>query len=101
MEDFPTRTITRTIDSSSGTIVLNLDLGYLTVMNDPAIGLPGGEVFLDGDRIGSIPLIRKKVSAGKHELVVRWPDAKEPFRQDVEMPQAPAVLQLTVAPGGN
>jgi serine/threonine protein kinase len=101
VEDFPTRTITRTIDGSSGTIVLSLDLGFLTVMNDPAIGLPGGEVFLDGAKIGSIPLIRKKVQSGKHELVVRWPGAEEPFRQDVEVPPAPALLQLTVAPGGS
>jgi len=101
VEDFPTRTITRNIDSSSGTIVLNLDLGYLTVMNDPAIGLPGGEVFLDGDKIGSVPMIRKKVQSGKHELVVRWPDAEKPFRQNVEVPQAPAILALTVAPGGS
>jgi len=101
VEDFPTRTITRMIDGSSGTIVLTLDLGFLTVTNDPAIGLPGGEAFLDGDRIGSVPLIRKKVAAGKHELVVRWPGAEEPFRQDIEVPPAPAILQLTVAPGGS
>jgi serine/threonine protein kinase len=98
--DFPARTITRRVDSSTRTIVLNLDLGLVTVMVDPAIRLPGGEVFLDGDKIGSVPLIRKKVSTGQHELVVRWPGSEDPFRRTVEVPPAPAQLLLTVAPGG-
>jgi hypothetical protein len=98
--DFPARTITRNVDASTRTIVLNLDLGLLTVMGDPAVRLPGGEVFVDGSRIGSLPLVRKKVSAGQHELVVRWPDVEEPFRRMIEVPPAPAVLALTVAPGG-
>jgi len=98
--DFPTRTITRKVDGSTRTIVLNLDLGLLTVMGDPAVRLPGGEVFLDGDKIGSLPLIRKKVSAGDHDLVVRWPGTDEPYRKKVDIPPAPSVLALTVAPGG-
>jgi len=99
--DFPPRTITREITTSTGTIALNLDLGWLTVMGDPAIRLPGGEVFIDGDKIGSLPLIRKKVSAGKHELVVRWPGSDKTFRKNIEIPQAPAEFRLTVAPGGS
>jgi hypothetical protein len=99
--DFPERVITRRIDGSADTIVLNLDLGLLTVMGDPTAQLPGGEVFLDGDRIGSLPLLNKKVSAGEHELVVRWPGADEPFRRTIEIPPAPAVLRLTVYPGGS
>jgi len=99
--DFPERVITRGVDGSTRTIVLNLDLGLLTVMGDPTVRLPGGEVFLDGDKIGSLPLIRKKVSAGEHELVVRWPGADEPYRKVVEIPPAPAVFQLTVFPGGS
>jgi serine/threonine-protein kinase len=98
--DFPARTITRRVDSSTRTIILNLDLGLVTVMVDPAIRLPGGKVFLDGDKIGSVPLIRKKVSTGQHELVVRWPGSEDPFRRTVEVPPAPAQLLLTVAPGG-
>jgi serine/threonine-protein kinase len=98
--DFPERTVTRTVDGSTGTIVLTLDVGLLTVVGDPANHLPGGEVFLDGNRLGPLPLVRKKVAAGSHELVVRWPDAGEPFRTAVEIPPAPAVFQLTVAPGG-
>ena len=82
-------------------MVLNLNLGLLTVMPDPAIRLPGGEVFLDGNRIGSLPLVRKKVEAGRHELVVRWPGAGEVFRRTVDVPPAPAELRLTVAPGGS
>ncbi|MEE4272352.1 MAG: serine/threonine-protein kinase [Thermoanaerobaculales bacterium] len=101
VEDFPPRTITRRIDTTSQTIVLNLDLGLLTVMPDPAVRVPGGEVFLDGERLGSLPLIRKKVPAGEHSLVIRWPGADEPFRRTVSIPPAPAVLALTVAPGGS
>ncbi len=97
--DFPPRVINRQITSSTGTIALNLDLGWLTVMADPAIRLPGGEVFLDGNRIGSLPLIRKKVSAGDHELVVRWPGSEKTFRRNIQIPQAPAEFRLTVAPG--
>ena len=99
--DFPARTITRKVDSSTTTIVLSLELGLVTVMDDPANRQPGGEVFIDGDKIGPVPLIRKKVSTGQHELVVRWPGSEKPFRRTVEIPPAPAVLQLTVAPGGN
>ena len=78
--------VTKKIDGSTRTIVLNLDLGLLTVMPDPALRLPGAEVFLDGDRIGTLPLVRTKVPAGKHELVVRWPGAEQPFRKSVEIP---------------
>ena len=99
--DFPSRSFSRKVDSSTRIIVLNLDLGMLTVMVDPTTRLPGGEVFLDGDKVGTAPLIRKKVRAGKHELVVRWPGSEKPFRRNVEIPQAPAELRLTVAPGGS
>ena len=99
--DFPPRTFTRDVDAETRTIVLNLDLGLLTVMVDPTSRLPGGEVFLDGDRIGSMPMVRKKVEAGDHELVVRWPGSDEPFRRRVTIPPAPAELRLTVAPGGS
>ena len=99
--DFPARTFSREVDGSTRTIALNLDFGILTVMDDPAIRLTGGEVFLDGNKIGTVPLIRKKVKSGQHELVVRWPDSDKIFRRNVEIPQAPAVLALTVAPGGS
>jgi serine/threonine-protein kinase len=99
--DFPERVITRRLDPTTRTIVLNLDLGLLTVMGDPTVRLPGGEVFMDGDKIGALPLVRKKVEAGEHELVVRWPGADEPFRRTVEIPPAPAELRLTVYPGGS
>ncbi len=99
--DFPPRTFSRNVDALTRTIVLNLDLGMLTVMVDPGIRLPGGEVFLDGEKIGTVPLIRKKVESGQHELVVRWPNSDKPFRRSVEIPQVPAVLALTVAPGGS
>ena len=101
VEDFPERVITRRVDGSSRTIVLNLDLGLLTVMPDPTVHLPGGEVFMDGDKIGTLPLLRKKVSAGEHELVVRWPGADEPYRKVVEIPPAPTELRLSVFPGGS
>jgi serine/threonine-protein kinase len=101
LPDFPARTFTRTVDPATRTIVLNLDLGLLTVMIDPAVRLPGGEAFLDGDSIGALPLIRRKVEAGEHELVVRWPGTDAPFRRRITVPPAPAELRLTVAPGGS
>jgi len=98
--DFPARTLTRTVDPSTRTIVLNLDLGLLTVMLDPTVRLPGGRVYLDGNEIGALPLVRKKVEAGQHELVVRWPGSEDPYRGSIEIPPAPAELRLSVAPGG-
>jgi serine/threonine-protein kinase len=101
VEDFPERVITRRVDGSVETIVLNLDMGLLTVMGDPTNQLPGGEVFLDGNKIGSLPLLQKKVSAGEHELVVRWPGAEEPYRKVIEIRPTPAQFRLIVFPGGN
>ena len=35
-----------------------------------------------------MPIVRRKVPAGEHELVVRWP-GHEPFRERVEVPRIP------------
>lgn len=99
--DFPSRTVVRTIDSTTRTVVLNLDFGLLTVMGDPTQHRPGGMVFLDGSKLGSVPLVRKKVETGEHELVVRWPGETTAFRRTVQIPPAPAELRLTVAPEGS
>jgi serine/threonine-protein kinase len=99
--DFPERSFVREVGQGTRTIVLNLNLGMLTVMPDPTVRVPGGEVFLDGSKLGPLPLVRKKVEAGPHELVVRWPGGEPPFRRAIEIPPVPAQLSLTVAPGGS
>ena len=70
----------------AGSVVLNLDLGLLTVMPDPALRLPGAEVFLDGDKIGALPMVRKKVPAGEHQFVVRWPGDVKAYRRVIVVP---------------
>jgi len=82
------------------TISLSLEVGLLTLLVDPTAP-PGAVAFLDGDPLGPLPLIRRKVPAGEHELVVRWGEQGGTFRETVNVPRLPAdPLQKTVAPGG-
>jgi hypothetical protein len=82
--------ITRKVGTQDGqTIALAVDLGFLTVNPLPGQAPPGGVVYLDGTKIGTIPLIRKKVRAGEHRLVVRW-EGYKPFERTVVIPSLPA-----------
>jgi hypothetical protein len=48
--------------------------------------------------LGPIPLVRSRVPAGEHELVVRW-DGTMPFRKTIDVPQLPNPgLSVVVAP---
>jgi serine/threonine-protein kinase len=97
--DFPERNLTREVTPETKTLSLTLEIGIITVTVDPQLAPPGGIAFLDGTALGPVPLIRKPVPAGEHELVVRW-DGTKPFRKQVEIPRlpAPALIVPAVAP---
>ena len=101
LSDFPTRTLTRQVTATTRTISLTLEIGLLTVTVDPQRAPPGGVAFLDGDALGPVPLIRYKVPAGEHELVVRW-NTGMPFKKTIVIPRlpAPALIVPSVAPPG-
>jgi hypothetical protein len=48
--------------------------GILSVVNDLGVPVQGAKVFLDGTELGDLPMLERKVEAGKHELMVTWPD---------------------------
>ena len=102
LPDFPTRTLTREITPSTKTLSLTLEVGLLTVTVDPEHAPPGGIAYLDGETLGPIPLVRRKVAAGEHQLVIRWQDRK-PFRKTIVVPRLPnpALIVPSVAPPGN
>jgi len=99
LPDFPTRTLTRQVTATTRTISLTLEIGLLTVTVDAKRAPPGGVAFLDGDALGPVPLIRYKVPAGEHELVVRW-NTGMPFKKTIVIPRlpAPALIVPSVAP---
>jgi serine/threonine protein kinase len=99
LPDFPTTTLTREITSSTKTISLALEIGLLTVIVDPERAPPGGIAYLDGEALGPVPLVRRKVAAGEHELVVRW-NGTSPFRTQIVVPRlpSPALIVPSVAP---
>jgi serine/threonine-protein kinase len=99
LPDFPTRTLQREVTSTTKTISLTLEVGLLTVTVDPDRAPPGGVAYLDGDVLGPVPLVRRRVPAGKHELVVRW-DGTKPFRQTIVVQQLPSPAKIvpSVAP---
>jgi serine/threonine-protein kinase len=99
LPDFPDKTIVREIGPKTNVISLTLEVGMLTVMVDASRAPPGGVAYLDGERLGSVPLIRRKVPAGEHDLVVRWPGDARPFRSRIQVPRLPNELRLPpVAP---
>jgi serine/threonine-protein kinase len=99
LPDFPSRTLTREITANTKTLSLTLEIGLLTITVDPERAPPGGVAYLDGEALGPIPLVRRKVPAGEHELVVRW-DGTMPYRQKIVVPRLPnpALIVPSVAP---
>jgi hypothetical protein len=87
--DFEAQTIRKQVSASTRTLSLTADIGQITIMVDPTRAPPDGVAYLDGVRLGPVPLIRKKVPAGEHTLVVRWPGGVEPFRQKVDIKRLP------------
>ncbi len=99
--DFPTKTLTREVTGQTTVLSLTVEVGQLSVLLDPTLAPPGGVAFLDGNALGPIPLVRYKVAAGEHELVVRW-DGKRPYRSMVVIPRLPNPgLRVVVAPPAN
>jgi serine/threonine protein kinase len=99
LPDFPTTTLTREITPETKNLSLTLEVGLLTVTVDPERAPPGGVAYLDGEALGPVPLVRRKVAAGEHELVVRW-DGTMPYRKRIVVPQlpSPALIVPSVAP---
>jgi serine/threonine protein kinase len=96
--DFPVKTLTREVTPETRVLSLTVEVGHLSVLLDPTLAPPGGVAFLDGNALGPIPLVRYKVAAGEHELVVRW-DGKPPYRSTVVVPRLPNPgLRVVVAP---
>ena len=90
VQDFEPQKLWRKIGVSEGqTVALTIDLGFLTVNPLPGYAPPGGDVYLDGAHLGKIPLIRKKVAAGEHTLIIRWQGHK-PFERVIQIPRLPA-----------
>jgi serine/threonine-protein kinase len=96
--DFPVKTMTREVTEETKVLSLTVEVGQISVLMDPALTPPGGIAFLDGNAMGPIPLVRYKVPAGEHELVVRW-DGRRPYRSTVDIPRLPNPgLRVVVAP---
>jgi hypothetical protein len=94
--DYPEQTFSRQVTAETKTISLTLDVGLLTVTVDRSNAPPGGVAYLDGDLLGPVPMVRKKVPAGDHDLVVRWPDDDRVYRRTITIPRLPN--QLVVPP---
>ncbi len=90
VKGFEPQKLWRKVGGTNGqTLALTVDLGFLTVNPLPGQAPPGGEVYLDGAHIGKVPLIRKKVPAGDHTLIIRWP-GHEPFKRTIQVPSLPS-----------
>jgi hypothetical protein len=90
VKGFGPQKLWRKVGITSGqTLGLTVDLGFLTVNPLPGQAPPGGEVYLDGAHIGKVPLIRKKVPAGEHTMIIRWP-GHEPFKRVIQVPSLPS-----------
>ncbi len=65
------------VEITPSTRRLNLTLppfGLLTVVQDLGQPTAGVRVFLDGQELGGLPLLERKVAAGERALKVVWPD---------------------------
>lgn len=71
------RDTTTEVDITPTTRRLNLTLppfGLLTVLQDLGQPTTGVTIFLDGEKLGGLPLLERKVAAGERTLKVVWPD---------------------------
>ncbi len=100
LPDFPEKTLQREVRVDTKSISLTLEVGMITITVDERLAPPGGTAFLDGATLGPVPLIRHKVPAGEHELVVRWKGVEQVFRSTVVVPRLPSppLIVSSVAP---
>lgn len=71
------RDTTTEVEVTPSTRRLNLTLppfGLLTVLQDLGQPTAGVAVFLDGEELGGLPAMERKVAAGERALRVVWPD---------------------------
>jgi len=101
--DYPEQTIVRDVTTATKVVSLTLEVGMLTVMVDRTNAPPGGTAYLDGNELGPVPLVRRKVPAGEHDLVVRWPGEDRVYRKRIVVPTLPAppVVVPAVAPSSD
>ncbi len=88
--DYGEHVVRRTVGPDTRVLSLTADIGTLTVLPDPVLAPPGGVAFLSGRELGPIPLIRRKVPAGDHQLEVRWPGTEGVYRSSIRVPRLPA-----------
>ncbi|MFV2071186.1 MAG: protein kinase [Thermoanaerobaculales bacterium] len=99
LPDFPGETFRREVTGQTRTISLNLEIGILTVDVDRRHAPPGGVAYLDGKELGKLPILNKKVKAGVHELVVRWPGSFREYVKRIDVSRIPSPpLRMVVAP---
>jgi len=97
LPDYPPQTLIRTVAEDTRLLSLTLDVGLVTILPDQSAAPPGGIAFLDGLSLGQIPIVRKLVPSGEHELTVRWADAET--RQHLTVPRLPSpAVVVVVAP---
>ncbi len=98
LPDYPSQTLFRNVDADTRVLSLTMDVGLVTILPDQSSAPPGGIAFLDGRSLGSIPIVRKMVASGEHELTVRWSDAEHRQRLVVPRLPGPAVVVVVAPP---
>ena len=94
---YPPQTIRREVTWQTKVVSLTIDVGQVTIVYDEGAP-PGGTAFLDGKKLGELPLVKVKVASGRHQLTVRWRN-RAPFRTSIDVPQLPGpTVTLAVAP---
>ena len=99
LPDFPGETFSREVTDQTRTLALNLEIGILTIDVDRRNAPTGGVAYLDGKEFGKVPILNRKVKAGVHELVVRWPGVDREYIKRIDVSRIPSPpLRLVVAP---
>ncbi len=93
------RDTTTEVEVTPSTRRLNLTLppfGLLTVLQDLGQPTAGVRIFLDGEELGGLPAMERKVAAGDRALRVIWPDGRV-FEETITVTAA-GHTRLTVWP---
>jgi hypothetical protein len=90
---------TREVEVTPETDSLALHLppfGQLSVVNDFGVPSQGATVYVDGERVGGLPLRDLKVEARRHTLKVTWPNGRR-YEATVEV-KAETTINRVVRP---